>query len=130
MEDDYIPRAIVGKATMLHSYITEAQGKCFCRTREHIRPIHLNISVSSTAKQSPKPTTKTPQPSHIPMPNPHFTSVSQHKNLLPKHSLHPLSHIPKPHQPPQPIPSASNSPASVKHLLHHMSTLNSPSPSI
>ena len=30
-DDEYIPKTIVDKATMLHSYIIEAQGKCYCR---------------------------------------------------------------------------------------------------
>ena len=42
-ENEYIPRTIFDRPSTPHSYNIEVQGKCYCRTREHIRPIHLNI---------------------------------------------------------------------------------------
>ena len=81
-DDEYIPGTIINKATEPHSYIIEALGKWFCRTREHIRPIHLNITALKAPKQqSPKPTTNTPLPSHIPKPNSFPTLKSTFPNL-------------------------------------------------
>ena len=108
----------------------KAKSKCYHRTREHIRPIHLNIPVHSTPQYPPRPIVKTPLPSCIPKPNPHLKSVYQPKKFLPKPSLCPLSHLPWPQQLPQPVPPASASPASAEQLLHHLSTLNSSSPSV
>ena len=51
--DEYIPGTIIDKATKPHSYIIEAQGKQFCRTREHIRPILLNIPVPKDLRLLP-----------------------------------------------------------------------------
>ena len=97
---------------------------------EHIRLIHLNIPVHTTPQQPHKPTVKTPLPSHIPKPSPQPKPVYQPKKFLPKPSLHPLSHIPRPQQLPWPMLPTSTSPASVEQLLHHLATLNSPSPSV
>ena len=54
-DDEYIsgPGTVVNKATEPHSYIVEAQGKHYCRTREHLRPIHTNF---------PNPLSHKPQP--------------------------------------------------------------------
>ena len=41
--DEYIPRTIIEKGPAPQSYIIEAQGKKYCRTREHAWPIHLNL---------------------------------------------------------------------------------------
>ena len=43
VSDEYIPWTIIEKAPVLQSYIIEAQGKKYCRTREHVQPIHLNL---------------------------------------------------------------------------------------
>ena len=67
-EDEYIPRTIIKQATMSCSYIVEAQGKRYHRTREHVWAIHLII----TSPAQPKPLNPQPKPSitHIPKPNP------------------------------------------------------------
>ena len=41
--DEYIPRTIIEKAPVPQSYIIEAQGKKYLRTREHVWPNHLNL---------------------------------------------------------------------------------------
>ena len=41
--DEYIPGTIIEKAPAPWNYIVEAQGKTYCRTREHVWPIHLNL---------------------------------------------------------------------------------------
>ena len=84
------PAIIVKKATTPHSYIIDAQGKCYHRTREHTRPIHLNI---------PQPAIITPKPSHILKPH------SQIKTLL------------QPQTPKHPIPTAPKTPSSHNHSL-------------
>ena len=70
MTDEYIPGTTVNKASTLCSYMEEAQGKCYYRTREHTRPIHLNI---------PQPAVKTPNPSCIPKPQPQPKILPQPK---------------------------------------------------
>ena len=42
-DDEYIPGTITEKAPAQHSYMIEAQGKKYCRTREHVWPIHINL---------------------------------------------------------------------------------------
>ena len=55
-EDKYIPGTIIDRATVLSSCIMEAQGKQYHRTREHLRPIHINLSKPVTTMSSlPKP---------------------------------------------------------------------------
>ena len=49
--DQYIPGTILDKITVPCSYTIEAQGKWYCRTREHIRPIHLRIPVNVPPNQ-------------------------------------------------------------------------------
>ena len=77
-DDKYIPGTIVNKATIPHSYIVEAQGKKCRRTREHLKPIHINLpppAPKSHSKQSasrPKPKT-----THIPKPSPLFSCFSR-----------------------------------------------------
>ena len=117
--------------TRLLSYIIEAQGKPFCKTRKHIRPIHLNIPAPKAPKQPPKPTVNTLIPSYIPKPNSNLKLASHPKYYLPQTSLCPPSHIPKPLHLPKSsqVPSPNASP-SVEQLLQHLSTLNSPSPSV
>ena len=64
--DQYIPGTVIDKATILCSYIIDAQSKRYCRTREHIRPIHLNIPFCKAPHQQqltlaqPHPQTATP----------------------------------------------------------------------
>ena len=87
--DEYIPSTIVKKATNPHSYIVEAQGKCYHRTREHTRPIPLNIH---------QPAVKTPKPSHIPKPHPQTKTLFQPQK--PKHPIPPTPKIPSLHPKP------------------------------
>ena len=100
--DQYIPGTILKKATVLYSYSIEAQRKRHCRTRKHIRHIHLGIPVKATQHQwltiTHNPNHK---PSHIPKPKPQLHPVCQPKKHLPKPTKHPLSRIPIP-QLPQP----------------------------
>ena len=49
----YIPRTFIKGATLPHSYIIEVHGKRYCRTREHLLPIHLNLP--TPAKPQPLP---------------------------------------------------------------------------
>ena len=39
--DEYIPGTIIEKTPTPQSYIIKTQGKKYCRTREHVWPIHL-----------------------------------------------------------------------------------------
>ena len=69
-DDEYIPRTIMDKATESCSYVIEAQGKQFHRTREHMGPIHLNIPTLKAPKQQPpKPNINRLLPRHILKPN-------------------------------------------------------------
>ena len=52
-KEEYIPGTIMDKATTLCSYIMEAQGKQYHRTREHLGPIHINLPKPATPKPSP-----------------------------------------------------------------------------
>ena len=91
--DEYVPGDIVIKATEPCSYIMEAQGKHYSQTREHIRPIHLNIPVGTSLKQQPsKPKTNSPVPSDMSKPSPHLNSVYQPKMYLPQPFVHPPLH--------------------------------------
>ena len=38
----------------MHSYIIEAQGKRYCRTREHVQPIHFNLPPPVQQQQNPQ----------------------------------------------------------------------------
>ena len=126
--DQYIPGTIINKATVLHSYFVEAQGKRYSRTREHIRPIHLNIPLCKAShQQQPKPHIHTSEPSCIPKLQPHLNLVCHSKMYLPKPSLHPPSHIPISQSKPKPALANNSSPA-VNQLLCHLSTFNSPAP--
>ena len=128
-DDKYVPGTNVNKATEPHSYIMEAQGKCYHHTTEHIRPIHLNIPVGKAPKQPAKPKPHSPVPSHIPKPSPHLKSVHQPKKHLLQPSVHPPSCIPKPIGLPKPSkPSANASLPCVKQLLQHLSTMYSLAP--
>ena len=42
-DNEYIPGTIIEKALVPWSYIMEAQGRKYCRTREHVQPIHFNL---------------------------------------------------------------------------------------
>ena len=110
--NEYIPGTIVDKAIKPHSYIMEVQGKHYCQTREHLRPIHLNIPVGKSPKQQPsKFKAHFPVPSHIPKPSPNLKSVYQPKMYLPQPYLHPLVTslhpyvCPSPHSPKLMFPS-------------------------
>ena len=77
---EYIPGTVVDKATELCSYIVEAQGKHYCRTREHLRPIHTNLFSPATHKpQPPKPKVL---PTGIPKPNLHLKHTPHHKSQV------------------------------------------------
>ena len=91
--DEYIPRAVVNKATMPCSYIIEAQGKHYHGTREHLRPIHINIPSSKT--HQPQPSIPKPLPFHIPKPNSHSKHTSQPKTSTSTPTLCPPSHFPR-----------------------------------
>ena len=47
-QNSYIPSTIVDKASMPHSYTTEALGKQYCRNGEHICPIKQDIVPRNT----------------------------------------------------------------------------------
>ena len=91
VENEYIPRTITEYATMLYSYIMEAQGKRYHRTREHVWPIHLNI---------PCPAQPQPQPQNWHLPSHASLSPTLKANRLqaiPDYQVHlqsPLSHSP------------------------------------
>ena len=72
-EHEYIPRTIVDRASTLHSYNIEAQGRQYHRTREHFRPIYLSIFNPLFPNLKPKP--QTLKPSHIPKPPPPNTAL-------------------------------------------------------
>ena len=122
--DEYIPSTIIYKAPTLHSYIIEAQCKCYCRTRDHTRPIHLNIH---------QPAVKTPaSPYHTLNPKIFSSLICPNIPFPPPKtpSLHLCSHIPRPTHPSIPIPQSSPYPPTcVKQLLHHLTSLNDPFPS-
>ena len=130
-ESKYIPRTIISRASTLHSYNIEAQGKWYHRAGEHIRHIHLNIFKHPL----PQPKTQTPKPSHISkpsLPNRSLLYTTLSICSLPKvTSLLPHSHGPKLQQPNilQPIPPPSKYSTLVDQLLHHLSSQNGPSPS-
>ena len=63
-DDEYILGTVVDKATVPCSYIIEAQGKCYHRTREHLRPIHINLPSPVTHKPQP-PSPKYLQPASL-----------------------------------------------------------------
>ena len=54
VDKEYIPRTIIVKPIVHHSYYVEAQGKRYHRTREHLWPIHPNLPPCT---KSPTPTT-------------------------------------------------------------------------
>ena len=80
----YIPGTILAKATIPCSYTIEAQGKRYHRTREHIRPIHLNIPVNTPHQWQTKPNAPKHNPNCISRPKPNLNLVWQPKNYLPK----------------------------------------------
>ena len=120
-DDEYIPRTIVDKATVPCSYIIEAQGKHHPKTREHLRPIHINLPSPKTHKSHP-PNPK-PLPSCIPKPNSQSKYTSQPKTLTPVPIHVPPIFIPRPKQPSKPTHSANTAP-SVKDLLQHLSSID------
>ena len=114
------------KAMVLHRCTIEAQGKRYDRTWNHIRPIHLNILVYATHHQwQTKPHTLSITPSHIPKPKPHLHLVCQSKKYIPTPTKCPPSHISI-----LQLPQPANASPTVDSLLHHLSTLNSLSPSL
>ena len=52
-ENEYLLGSIVYQASTPCSYIIKAQGKHYCRIRENIRPIHLNISTLPSLQSNP-----------------------------------------------------------------------------
>ena len=95
----YIPGTIVDKASMLCSYTIKAQGKQYCKTREHICPIQPDIILRNMMQhlepqQSPKlscipipkPSCSAPLCSQArahPNPNFHHPKVQLHTAALP-----------------------------------------------
>ena len=53
-DDEYILGTIIEKAPAPHSYYIEAQGKKYCRTREHVQPIHFNLPPPQQSADSHK----------------------------------------------------------------------------
>ena len=126
----YVPGIIINRASTTCSYNTEAQGKRYHRSREHIYPIQQDIS---TSNPTPELEPQTPHTSHIPKPS-SPTRAHPHpiKRFSKSHtSLSTNSHIPRLQwqQPswPNPSPSLSNPTATVNHLLH-LATLNDHNP--
>ena len=92
-----IPSTIVNRTSSLQSYHTEAQGKHYCRIREHIHSIQQDI-FKHPAPEPEQP--QNPQPSHIPKP---FLSARAHPHIpqpiCPDHKSTTTasnSHIPRP----------------------------------
>ena len=112
IDTEYIPGTITDKATMPHSYFVEAQGKRYQQTREHIWPIHTNLSPQAPKQHLPRPKLTA---TCIPKPNPLFSSFPR---PLPGPLSKPPCHIPCPHAP------AVTACPSVEDLLLHLSTLN------
>ena len=85
-DDEYIPWTITEKATVLHSYIIEAQDKRYHRNREHVWLIHFNLP--SPAQQQQKLHTKqcftgpSPPKSCIPKPSYSIPSLSRPSVLI------------------------------------------------
>ena len=105
IENAYIPRTIIDRTSSPHSYYIEAQGKRYCRTRVHIRPIQQDIfeyPILHLQTQLPK-LSQNPKPSHIPKPSIsvrahlHTTSLSTHTKTKPLASTT-NSCIPRPQQ--------------------------------
>ena len=98
LDDDYISGTIIKKATAPHSYIIEAQGKRYCKTREHVLPIHINISPPIHQQQNPhsKLCISGPSPpiSHIPRPNHSIPSLSTPSGLQRSPLPHPTLQSP------------------------------------
>ena len=86
-DDEYIPETILEKAPVPWSYIIEAQGKRYWRTREHVWPIHLNLPPSHQQCFSG------------PSPNFHrqqcFSGPSPPKSCIPRPSIS-ISSLPRP----------------------------------
>ena len=82
-ENEYIPSTILYKATTPSSYYIEAQGKHFHRTRQHTRPIHLNLPQSAT-KLPVKTSNPATSPSLTPtlIQSPSLKGQTPHLNLL------------------------------------------------
>ena len=121
VEDEYIPRTIVKWAAVPCSYIMEAQGKRYCRTREHLWPIHHNLP--NPAQPQPLPPKPKLPVTCILKPNP------KHKHLLhpiplPGPSAKPLCCIPHPSKPYTTQAPKTNAAPSVKDLLWHLYTTN------
>ena len=130
-DDEYIPGAILEKATVLHSYIIEAQGKRYCRTREHVQPIHLNLPHPAQQQQNPHkkqcisgpslPKSCIPRPSHS---NPSLSRPSILPRLpIPHHCAKLPLHIPCLIH----TSKAGTVCPSVEDLLLHLATIT-PSP--
>ena len=82
VENKYISGTITDRATTPCSYIIEVQGKRYCRMKEHLWPIHLNLPTPANPQPLP-PKPKVPI-SCIPKPNPkfkHFPTLSHYQAL-------------------------------------------------
>ena len=105
-DDEYIPRTIKEKATAPCSYIIEAQGKRYHRTREQVPPIHFNLPPSAHQQQNPQTKQCISGPSlpksHIPRPNHSIPSLLR-PSILPR----PLTSCP-----------VSQLPLCILHLVH------------
>ena len=58
VDNEYIPGTILNKAIAPHSYFIEAQGKRYHRIREHLWPIHPNLSPLHNINYLHNPNTK------------------------------------------------------------------------
>ena len=95
-DNEYIPGTKTEKAPVPHSYIIDAQGRKYCRTREHVQPIHLNLpppqkSADSHRQQCftrPSPQSQKQQCFPGPSAQPHkpqaISRPSPPKSLIPK----------------------------------------------
>ena len=98
-DDKYIPGTILEKAPAPQSYIIKAQGKRYCRTREHVQPIHSNLHPPAQQQQNShrKQCISGPSPpkSYIPRPSSSISSLPRpplpcQSARLPLHILCPL----------------------------------------
>ena len=126
--NEYIPGTIVDRATVLHSYIIEAQGKRYRRTWEHLQSIHIDL---------PPPAPKSHSQQCIPRPFPksHLQQCISRPQLkatqIPKPSLYFhffQDHLPGPTAKPPccilcPKPPVDAACPNVEDLLLHLSTL-------
>ena len=124
--DSYVPSTIIGTVSTPRSYLINAQGKQFHRSREHIHPLQQDLFevTNSQLQETPKPTC-IPKPNLLAkyraLPYPPKQYPSKPKSSIP---------IPHPQEPSQPnaTPSPISPAAMVDDLLHHLAFVNDPSP--